>query len=57
MTILRTEENQKIIDTIDLYRQRLTDRNVEGLLVLASETPPRGLRARRVPTTTMATPA
>jgi hypothetical protein len=36
-TILRTEENQKIIDTIDLYRQRLTDRNVEGLLVLASE--------------------
>jgi len=36
-TILRTEENQKIIDTIDLYRQRLTDRNVDGLLVLASE--------------------
>jgi hypothetical protein len=36
-TILRTEENQKIIDVIDLYRQRLTERNVEGLLVLASE--------------------
>lgn len=36
-TILRTEENKKIIDTIDLYRQRLVDRNVEGLLVLASE--------------------
>ncbi|HEY4188260.1 MAG TPA: hypothetical protein VGP07_24510 [Polyangia bacterium] len=36
-TILRTDENQKIIDTIDLYRQRLTERNVEGLLVLASE--------------------
>jgi len=35
-TILRTDENQKIIDTIDLYRQRLVDRNVEGLLVLAS---------------------
>jgi hypothetical protein len=35
-TILRTDENQKIIDTIDLYRQRLVDRNVDGLLVLAS---------------------
>ena len=35
-TILRTDENQKIIDTIDLYRQRLVDRNVEGLLLLAS---------------------
>lgn len=36
-TILRTEQNQKIIDTIDLYRQRLIERNVDGLLVLASE--------------------
>jgi hypothetical protein len=36
-TIVRTEENQKIIDTIDLYRQRLTSQNVDGLLVLASE--------------------
>ena len=36
-TILRTDENQKIIDVVDLYRQRLTERNVEGLLVLASE--------------------
>jgi hypothetical protein len=36
-TILRTAENQRIIDTIDLYRQRLIERNVDGLLVLASE--------------------
>jgi len=36
-TILRTEENQRIIDTIELYRQRLIERNVDGLLLLASE--------------------
>jgi hypothetical protein len=36
-TILRNEENQKIVDTIEQYRSRLTERNVEGLLVLASE--------------------
>lgn len=35
-TILRNEENQKIVDTIEQYRSRLTERNVEGLLVLAS---------------------
>ena len=36
-TILRTQENQEIVDTIEQYRTRLTERNVEGLLVLASE--------------------
>ena len=36
-TILRTQENQEIVDTIELYRTRLTEKNVEGLLVLASE--------------------
>ena len=36
-TIVRTDENQKIIDTIDLYRQRLTSQNIDGLIVLASE--------------------
>ncbi|MBC8132305.1 MAG: hypothetical protein H7X95_04935, partial [Deltaproteobacteria bacterium] len=36
-TILRTEETQKIVDTVDQYRVRLTERNVEGLLVMASE--------------------
>jgi len=35
-TIVRTEDTQKIVDTIDEYRRRLTERNVEGLLVLAS---------------------
>ena len=36
-TILRSEENQKIIQTVDLYRERLTSRNVDGLILLASE--------------------
>jgi len=36
-TIVRTDENKKIIDTIDLYRQRLTQQNVDGLIMLASE--------------------
>jgi hypothetical protein len=36
-TILRTEENQRIVDTVDQYRRRLTERNVDGLLVMASE--------------------
>jgi hypothetical protein len=36
-TILRTEETQKIVDTVDQYRTRLTERNVEGLLVMASQ--------------------
>jgi hypothetical protein len=36
-TILKTEENQQIIDTVELYRKRLLERNVEGLLILASD--------------------
>ena len=36
-TIPRTEENRKIIETVEQYRQRLLARNIEGLLVLASE--------------------
>jgi len=36
-TIVRTDENKKIIDTVDLYRQRLTQQNVDGLIMLASE--------------------
>jgi hypothetical protein len=36
-TILQTQQNQEIVDTIDLYRKRLTERNVEGLIVMASE--------------------
>jgi hypothetical protein len=36
-TIVRTEQNRKLIETIEQYRQRLLARNVEGLLVLASD--------------------
>jgi hypothetical protein len=36
-TILRTEQNRKIIETVEAYRRRLLERNIEGLLVLASE--------------------
>jgi hypothetical protein len=36
-TIARTEENRRIIQTVEQYRQRLLARNVEGILVLASE--------------------
>jgi hypothetical protein len=36
-TIPKNEDNQKIIDTVEQYRRRLLERNVEGLLVLASE--------------------
>jgi hypothetical protein len=36
-TILKNEETQQIVDTVDQYRQRLTERNVDGLLVMASE--------------------
>lgn len=31
-----TEENRAIVSTIETYRQRLIERNVDGLLVLAS---------------------
>ena len=36
-TIPKSQDNQKIIETIEQYRRRLIERNVEGLLVLASE--------------------
>jgi hypothetical protein len=35
--ILRNEDNQKIVETVNQYRVRLTERNVDGLLVMASE--------------------
>jgi hypothetical protein len=35
-TIVRSEENRKIIEIIEEYRQRLIQRNVVGLLALAS---------------------
>ena len=35
-TIAKTEENRKIIETVEEYRQRLMQRNVVGLLALAS---------------------
>lgn len=36
-TVLKTEQNQAIVDTIEQYRQRLMARKVEELLVLASD--------------------
>jgi hypothetical protein len=36
-TIPRSEQNRQIIETVEKYRQRLLARNVEGLLVLASD--------------------
>ncbi|HVR61240.1 MAG TPA: hypothetical protein VMU50_05040 [Polyangia bacterium] len=36
-SVLKTEQNQQIIDTIEQYRQRLLARKVEELLVLASD--------------------
>jgi hypothetical protein len=35
-SIVRSEENRKIIQTVEEYRQRLMQRNVPGLLALAS---------------------
>ncbi|HEY0705282.1 MAG TPA: hypothetical protein VGG33_00705 [Polyangia bacterium] len=32
-----TEENRQVLETIEQYRQRLVEKNVEGLLLLASE--------------------
>ena len=37
-TILRNEDNIKIIETVEQYRRRMLEHNVEGLLVLASQT-------------------
>ena len=36
-TIPRTEQNRKVIETVEAYRRRLLERNIEGLLVLASD--------------------
>ena len=36
-TIPRTEQNRKIVETVEQYRRRLLERNIEGLLVLASD--------------------
>ena len=36
-TILRSERISKIIETVEQYRRRLVERNVDGLLVLASQ--------------------
>jgi hypothetical protein len=36
-TVLKSEQNQEIIDVIEQYRQRLVGRKVEELLVLASD--------------------
>ena len=36
-TIPATEVNKEIVDTIEEYRARLTEKNVDGLLLLASE--------------------
>jgi hypothetical protein len=36
-TILANETNREIIDTVEEYRMKLTDKNVDGLLLLASE--------------------
>jgi hypothetical protein len=35
--IPRTEQNRKIVETIEQYRRRLLEHNIEGLLVLASD--------------------
>ena len=35
-TIRRTDQNRKIIETVEQYRRRLLEHNVDGLLVLAS---------------------
>lgn len=35
--IPRTEENRKIVETIEQYRRRLLERNIDAILVLASD--------------------
>jgi hypothetical protein len=37
-TITRNEENTKIIETVEQYRRRMLEHNIDGLLVLASQT-------------------
>jgi hypothetical protein len=36
-TIIRSEQNRKIIEVVEQYRHRLLEHNVDGLLVLASD--------------------
>jgi hypothetical protein len=36
-TILANDTNRDIIDTVEEYRMKLTEKNVDGLLLLASE--------------------
>src|SRR5690348_13763867 len=36
-TIQRNEENIKILETVEKYRRRMLEHNVDGLLVLASQ--------------------
>jgi hypothetical protein len=36
-SIPATETNREIIDTLEVYRQKLVERNVDGLLLLASD--------------------
>jgi hypothetical protein len=36
-TILKTEQNRTIIEAVEQYRRRLIERNIEGMLILASD--------------------
>jgi len=36
-SIPKTEQNSKIIETVETYRRKLLERNVEGLVLLASD--------------------
>ena len=36
-TVADTEDNRAVLETIEQYRQRLVEKNVEGLLLLASD--------------------
>lgn len=36
-TILHNDENVKIIETVEQYRRRMLEHNVEGLMILASQ--------------------
>jgi hypothetical protein len=36
-SVIDTEDNKAVLGVIEQYRQRLTEKNVEGLLLLASE--------------------
>jgi len=55
-TIQRSEQNRKLIETVEQYRRRLLARNVDGLLVLASDRYSR-TRARPARMTTTGTTA